>query len=125
MKITIDTSGPLFNGLAEEAVDDYIDEVKERIGQFAENRIHQVLGNVLRHPTGYYESHIQTERQGNDQVVHDSDVVYGPWLEGVGSRNLTTRFKGYRTFQKVAEEVDGQAQMIAEEVLQPYLRRMQ
>jgi len=38
--------------------------------------------------------------------VHDSDIVYGPWLEGVSSRNLTTSFKGYSTFRKVAQQIE-------------------
>jgi hypothetical protein len=32
--------------------------------------------------------------------------VYGPWLEGVGSRNATTRFKGYRAFRKAANALE-------------------
>ncbi len=49
--------------------------------------------------------------------VHDSDIVYGPWLEGVGSRNFpVTRFKGYSTFRKVAQQIDRKApQMLTTE----------
>ena len=35
--------------------------------------------------------------------IHDSGVVYGPWLEGTSSRNQTTRFKGYSSFRKVKQ----------------------
>jgi len=42
--------------------------------------------------------------------VHDSGIVYGPWLEGVGSRNYpVTRFKGYSTFRKVRQEIERKA----------------
>jgi hypothetical protein len=42
--------------------------------------------------------------------VHDSDIIYGPWLEGVGSRNYpTTRFRGYSTFRKVAQQIERKA----------------
>ncbi len=42
--------------------------------------------------------------------VHDSGIVYGPWLEGVGSRNFpVTRFKGYSTFRKVRQEIERKA----------------
>jgi len=35
--------------------------------------------------------------------IHDSGVVYGPWLEGTSSRNQTTRFKGYASFRRVKQ----------------------
>jgi hypothetical protein len=32
--------------------------------------------------------------------------VYGPWLEGVGSRNFpVTRFRGYHAFRVAAQEL--------------------
>jgi hypothetical protein len=43
-------------------------------------------------------------------VVDDSNVIYGPWLEGVGSRNEKTRFKGYFTFRKAAQKLNDMAQ---------------
>jgi hypothetical protein len=42
---------------------------------------------VLQHPTGYYQSKITVERAGTGYRVTDQGVVYGPWLEGTGSRN--------------------------------------
>jgi hypothetical protein len=51
-------------------------------------------------------------------VVTDTPVVYGPWLEGVGSRNApTTRFPGYHTFQLVSQKIDGEAGSLAEDEL--------
>lgn len=38
--------------------------------------------------------------------VHDSRVVYGPWLEGTSSRNQTTRFKGYAMFRQAREKLE-------------------
>jgi len=35
--------------------------------------------------------------------IHDSGVVYGPWLEGTSARNQTTRFKGYAQFRKTKD----------------------
>jgi hypothetical protein len=51
--------------------------------------------------------------------VHDSGIVYGPWLEGEGSRNKTTPFKGYRMFRKVATQINRKAARM----LQPQTRR--
>jgi hypothetical protein len=38
--------------------------------------------------------------------LHDSGVVYGPWLEGVGRRNKVSRFKGYSSFRKSLQDLE-------------------
>ncbi len=68
-------------------------------------------------PTGEWLRSVKTRqsraasgqfRSGWD--VHDSGIIYGPWLEGVGSRNFpVTRFKGYSMFRKVAQQIDRKA----------------
>lgn len=57
-------------------------------------------------------------------VVTTSNATYGPWLEGAGSRNLTTRFKGYHGFRQAGQELNAQASQIAQDALEPYVRRM-
>lgn len=37
--------------------------------------------------------------------VHWNSLIYGPWLEGVGSRNATTRFKGYFVFRQATTKL--------------------
>jgi hypothetical protein len=66
------------------------------------------LRSVLQNPTGYYSSQIRARRDtiGTAEVT-DSGVIYGPWLEGVSSRNQTTRFKGYATFRRTKQELAG------------------
>lgn len=55
---------------------------------------------VFKHPTGYYESRTVADVRSEPFKVWDSDVIYGPWLEGTSRRNATTRFKGYHSFRK-------------------------
>lgn len=57
-------------------------------------------------------------------VVTTSNATYGPWLEGVGSRNATTRFKGYSGFRQATSELDSQAQDIASDALVPYIEKL-
>lgn len=57
-------------------------------------------------------------------VVTTSNATYGPWLEGVGSRNASTRFKGYWGFRQATSELDQQAQQIAEDALVPYVDKL-
>lgn len=124
--VDIHHHGPLYDGRAAAAAEQFVHAAEEEIADVAVNMVRAELGRVLKHPTGYYESQIQTDRAGAGWEVNDGGVIYGPWLEGVGSRNApVTRFRGYHTFRRVFQRVDRQAKHIAERVLPRYLRRMQ
>lgn len=122
MQVT--ATGPLFDGRATKALDDFIDEAEEHVADEGVNRVKAQLGQVLRNPTGFYESRIVTDRQRDDMQVHDSGVIYGPWLAGTSSRNQTTSFKGYDHWRRATQELDTDAANIAQQVLPKYLDRM-
>lgn len=107
--MTVTMTGPLFDGRAEPLVEHFLTDTEEDIAQEGENRVHARLGQVLRHPTGHYESRVQTDRSVGDISITDSGIVYGPWLEGVSRRNQTTSFKGYHTFRIVGQQLDADA----------------
>lgn len=125
MSTNVKYSGPLFNGEAQKVIQDYQVEAESYLGDYVVNQIQSELGSVLKNPTGYYKSKVVTNLQADDVAVTDSGVVYGPWLEGVGSRNKSTRFKGYATFRRVTQRINAQAGEIAERVLPRYLKRLQ
>lgn len=111
MDVEVNAAGPLFSGTASAMVTRWTAAAGEELAQWAEAEVHRVLGQVLQHPTGYYESQVRVDRQGPDRfTISDGGVVYGPWLEGIGSRNYpTTRFKGYGTFRRVKQRVEQRA----------------
>lgn len=117
--------GPLFDGRAQVNIRAWIDESVQTIS-FEAARDVQTLGmSQYREPTGYYSSRVQPDRISEvEGRVHDNMVVYGPWLEGVGSRNATTRFKGYRTWRITGQKYQRRAAQIAIRVLKSYLPRM-
>lgn len=116
-RIRVDNDGALFSApRTEEIIRDIGDQSERATAEYAEGEIQMRLAKVLKHPTGYYQSHIKTNRVGDASVVTDGTVVYGPWLEGTGSRNNETRFKGYFTFRLVAQKVEVKANEIAEDV---------
>jgi hypothetical protein len=117
-------SGPLWDGRARRAIGDFLDAAAEEVAQQGVNEVKQMLGGVLKNPTGYYERHITTDRQQNGIATTDSGVIYGPWLEGVSSRNQTSRFKGYWTFRTIHRQLMPKVEQIAERVLRTYLHRM-
>lgn len=113
--------GPMFSGRTAAALGTYADEVGYKVATFAEDQVQQRLAQVLQHPTGYYQSKITVERAGTGYRVTDQGVVYGPWLEGTGSRNApVTRFAGYSTFRRTKALVDRKASGIAYELLGRY-----
>ena len=122
--VTVRTSGPVFNGAAIRAVRDYQQAAEKAVAQEGAKRVRVRLKKVLRHPTGYYMGHVLAEKVGSLWEVNDDGIVYGPWLEGTGSRNRTTRFKGYATFRVVKSLLDVQSAQIAQRELPRYLARM-
>ncbi|MFD6035724.1 hypothetical protein ACFWHF_14455 [Streptomyces griseoincarnatus] len=123
--VDVRMTGPMFDGRARAAARAYTRVASRELAREAEKRIRATLHQVLRHPTGYYESQIRVEQQGElRSIVTDGGVIYGPWLEGTGSRNRTTRFKGYRTFRRVRAQMEREAGPLAERALPPYLSRM-
>ena len=117
--------GPFKSGQMSRDVADYEHDVAEAIAEEGKRIVLVRLGSVLRHPSGYYESQIDTkELASNRYEVHDSGVIYGPWLEGTGSRNSpVTRFPGYWTFKQSKEILDAKRRNIARKILKDYRSR--
>lgn len=110
---TVTFKGPVFDGRAVAIAEVMCEEFDRQIGRAGVELVQHMLDNVLQHPTGYYRSQIQTDRADGDTVITDGGVVYGPWLEGVGSRNYpVTKFEGYHTFQKAYPLLAKQAEAI-------------
>ncbi|HEX3781743.1 MAG TPA: hypothetical protein VHX38_18930 [Pseudonocardiaceae bacterium] len=107
----------------------WFDDADGIIGELAENCIHAVSGQAkddwssnlhdnLQHPTGKYESRVHVDESPDRDVLNDDQSVYGPWLEGTGSRNAPrTRFEGYQSFQDMVDALPGKIS----DVCQPHV----
>ena len=124
MSVETTMTGPLYNGQAKAAVDDFLDETTRELAELGVNEIQSRLGQVLEHPTGHYKSKIVTDRAHGDWAVTDGGVVYSSWLEGTSSRNKTTRFKGYQTFRKTRQWLQGRIESVAETNLGRHIKQM-
>jgi hypothetical protein len=126
MGIDIRVEGPLFDGRAARAMQAAADDAREAIAEFAEEHALSLMGATFRNPTGYYESNVQTTRVSADtSLVHDNGVVYGPWLEGVGSRNRPRPgFPGYHHWRQTKGLVAARGPMIADRAVQRHLPEM-
>lgn len=122
--ITVYTRGPLFApGRSAEVIDRFLDAAKDDVAQEGYQLVHDRL-SVFKHPTGRYAGRVMIERAARDRVITDQGIVYGPWLEGTSSRNQSTRFKGYRIFRRVAQQLRRQVRPIAQRQLDAFLARL-
>lgn len=99
-------------------------ELERVVASRAMSTVHRILDRRIKHPTPYYETQIMMERAGDLHVVHDSNVIYGPWLEGVSSRNATTRFKGYAAFRRTTQQLDREVPNLVEPVIDRMIREL-
>ncbi len=114
--VTFTYRGPVFDGRADAMIDRAVRDWEHHLAEVGADYVRAELERVLRKETPYYRLQITTTEYPGRTVINDGGVVYGPWLEGTGSRNKTTRFKGYATFRRMAERLNAEAKHI----LQPY-----
>ncbi len=125
-EVTIETRGPLFDGRAALAVDEFLSDAIDTVGGQGLANWQLFLDQSIKHPTPYYETQVTVQRMATDLVeVHDRGIIYGPWLEGVGSRNFpATRFKGYASLRRAYQQLHTQIPGLLVHTLRPYLERM-
>ena len=113
--IDLRLKGPVVEGRGPAIVKAMTEIAMEELADYTRYEVLTQLGSVLQHPTGYYESQIVKDRVAPQTYsINDSNVIYGPWLEGIGSRNApVTRFAGYHTFRIVRNRMAQKAGAIA------------
>lgn len=126
IEITIEVRGPVPEGRATDILDEYLDDATGELASVALARTQEVLNERIQRPTPYYETQVTREKVGHAHYVnHDRAIVYGPWLEGVGSRNYpATSFKGYKAFTAGYLEIAFTADDHLDRVLIDYLARL-
>lgn len=120
IETSVSVHGPLFDGTANTVLHRAIDDCQHQMAKTAEEVWHGYMDASFREQTGYYQSHVNIAQRGRDLVVNDQGVIYGFWLEGIGSRNFpVTRFKGYFAARRATQHA---ASMVPEEC-QPIIDR--
>lgn len=115
MNLHVTMTGPILWGKAPDIVAALCASAVTEVADYAKFEVLSQLDKVLQNPTGYYESQItDTPVTAYMHRIHDNGVVYGPWLEGISSRNETTRFKGYHTFRIVRSRLAQKTKAIVE-----------
>ena len=124
--ITVVKTGPLFDGRAAKQLDNACDEISRRVATLGAAVIRTELHRVFRNETPYYRFQNEARKEAPGVwKIWDRMVIYGPWLEGIGSRNFPkTRFKGYATYRRKFQEIDRRAGIIADYTLREYMPGM-
>lgn len=117
--------GPISSGQMIRDAAMYSHDVAEEIAETAEETWVRNLQGSIRVPTPYYWTRIDhREITPTLYEVHDHDIVYGPWLEGTGSRNAPDSiFPGYWSQARAKEEVKRRRGGIARRILRGYRGR--
>lgn len=116
--VEITFSGPVFDGRAERACDQLAADAVDVVAETAEEMAVALMQAYFRDPTPYYWLQVTTAHPAYlTSVVHDQGVVYGPWLEGVGERNKTSRFKGYWHWRQTRQSISSRVPELVEMVV--------
>ena len=125
VNVKVDQKGAIFSASETKAAGQRMTtRINDVIAEEGVVRVRSRLGQVLQNPTGYYESRIQVDRRAQYRGISDGGVVYGGWLEGISSRNKTTRFKGYRTFRIVQQQLSKDTRQLAQPIVDRYVQEM-
>lgn len=124
-RVDVGTEGGVLGGRGSAYVPVLVQRIVDEVAREGKNYVVGHLATFIRKPTPFYWTQITTERV---RIYHtrvwDQDVIYGAWLEGVGSRNKTTRFKGYAAFRLQTQRLAGDVPRIAEGPVRDFVRDM-
>ncbi len=73
--------------------------------------------------TGHFRRSVNAVHSKSASRIQ-SNVIYGPWLEGVSSRNQATRFRGYSMFRKTGQEIEKMASPLLEKRVNKFIRSL-
>lgn len=123
--IEVTTTGPIIEGAGPAAVQTAMTETVKAVADAAYKRLMSAFPAGLPERSGNLKGMVSQTVEGPYAQIDDGGCIYGPWIEGTGSRNATTRFKGYSTYRRNAQEMqdedvpdicDQSAQTLAEDL---------
>lgn len=119
IRTSVRREGALFDFRGRRLFSRFSQDIEEEGAEWALGHVRTTFHTSFKHPTGTYESTVRVHEGPTGHEVWDGGeggLVYGPWLEGVGSRNLTTRFKGYHAFRKAATALEARIESMGDRI---------
>jgi hypothetical protein len=135
LETTIEMEGPFFEGSAGRKFQEAAQGAVRELVQLGEGRLLEQLrprpaGVFLSYQeagprTGHYRRNIHASTDNLKGLITDGGVVYGPWLEGISSRNgQPPRFPGYSTFRRVNDWLNKRSEPVFKAYVTRWVRRM-
>ena len=125
MTVEVKLRGPLLEGRAPAIITEAIKAAVADVTAEGERDVKLQLRPGHGLVSGHYRRSIHGETgSALHGRIHDSNVVYGPWLEGVSSRNQTTRFKGYAMFRNATQQLERKKGALLEHRVRQAVGRM-
>lgn len=119
--------GPLWNGEAAFAVDDWLRDTRYKVADQGLQMLREFPMNRTGRARGGFQKELRVVTRGMTEVLpgpKDKGVTWAPWLEGTSKRNDSTRFKGYHLFRKTRLKMRKVANKTAQEELDKFIGRM-
>ena len=139
MRLTtsVETKGPIFRGTAPQALKNAMELAVKELIQDGESILAQKLrpapqgvyegslvgGTRVQTTTGNYRRNVSSRINNLNGLITDGGVVYGPWLEGVSTKN-NRRFPGYLSFRKTGQELQKKSREVFNKHLRRFVDRM-
>ena len=130
LKVRVDcrVSGPLENGDAEKAAEDWATNTTQAIADKGVELLRAFPMNKTGRAHGDFENALKVTRVSPTQTrisgPQERGVAWSPWLEGTSKRNDSTGFKGYGLFRRTRLQLQKMAPGIAQAELEKVLPRM-
>ena len=107
IQVDVKVTGPLFLPGVQQKVEEAVNDAVGDLVSEGERQVKLQLTPGHGLESGHYARSIHGEVTGSMHgIISDSNVVYGPWLEGVSSMNDRTRFKGYAMFRNAFQQLE-------------------
>jgi hypothetical protein len=126
MPVTVVKTGPWFvAGEPVRVMTDMAQESEKAVATLGASMVRSRMDRVFRVQTPFYRlKNIANRYMGHWRIWDQDATVYGFWLEGIGSRNRTTRFKGYFTYRIIGQELRTRTPAIVEGVVRRMIGRL-
>ncbi len=125
--VRVTVNGPLFDGRDHAVLDAMSDAIAYDVAEEGRDIVRFNADSSFKTQTPYWITQLRIDDAGQHaRDVDDNGVIYGPWLEGVGSRNFpNTRFRGYAMFRRATQYLNaGAAEEIANRTAAAFIPRM-
>ena len=124
MPVSVQAHGPVFDGRAERELQDASDEWVRNLATTGASVVRQNMNASFRTQTPHARLLVEARPEAPGWMIWQQRLIYGPWLEGTGSRNRTTRFKGYWSFRRAVSVINARAVAIGQPIVAKWVAKM-